>query len=246
MPVAHDVASQLDAVAGIERDLPGDAAHLLAQDCGLPGGIVRLVVASRSVELFLSAWSVVSLAMATCSGSSGSRRMPALAASSSRPVSHLGQQRGVDASAAAERDQSSVVVSAGRVLRRIGRRQDALGEPPILVVARLLRPDRRHAGDHDDLVARRELHDLARREQRPRRLLPRDHEVAEPGRQPVPGIVLHRAHFGRGAERIRDALGRALVVGGEGDADMAVVEDRVVRAVGLLDLVERLRDQESS
>ena len=41
----------------------------------------------------------------------------------------------------------------------------------ILVVARLLRPDRRRAGDHDDLVGRRQLHDLAGGQQRPRRLL---------------------------------------------------------------------------
>jgi len=40
------------------------------------------------------------------------------------------------------------------------------------------------------------------------------------------------------------ALGRALVVRGEGDPHMAVVEDGIVRAVGFLDLVQRLRDQE--
>ena len=59
------------------------------------------------------------------------------------------------------------------------------------------------------------------------------------------GIVLHRAHFGRRAERVGDALGRALVVGREAHAHMAIVEDRVVLAVGLLDLVQRLRDQEA-
>src|SRR3546814_17395991 len=60
----------------------------------------------------------------------------------------------------------------------------------------------------------------------------------------MPGIVLHRPHLGRGAERVRHPLGGPLVVGGEAHADMAVVEDRVVRAVSLLDLVERLRDEE--
>jgi hypothetical protein len=69
--------------------------------------------------------------------------------------------------------------------------------------------------------------------------------MPEPWREPVAGIVLHRPHLGRGAERIRDALGGALVVGREAHADMAVVEDGVVRPVGLLDLVERLRDQEA-
>jgi hypothetical protein len=70
--------------------------------------------------------------------------------------------------------------------------------------------------------------------------------MSEPGRQPVPGIVLHRLHLGGGAEGVGHAFGGALVIGGEADADMAVVEDRIVRAVGLLDLVQRLRDQESS
>ena len=69
--------------------------------------------------------------------------------------------------------------------------------------------------------------------------------VTEPGRQPAAGIVLHRLHLGRGAERVADPLGGPFVVGGEADPDMAVVEDRVVGAVGLLDLVQRLGDQEA-
>ncbi len=60
----------------------------------------------------------------------------------------------------------------------------------------------------------------------------------------MPGIILHRPHFCGGAERIRHPLGGAVVIGGEGDADVAVIEDRVVLAVSLLDLVEALRDQE--
>ena len=68
--------------------------------------------------------------------------------------------------------------------------------------------------------------------------------MAEPRAKPVPRIVLHGPHLGRRSERVRDALGRALVIGREGDADMAVVEDGVVLAIGLLDLVEGLRDQE--
>ena len=62
--------------------------------------------------------------------------------------------------------------------------------------------------------------------------------MGEPGREPVAGIVAHRALLGRGAERVRDALGGALVIGREGDADMAIVEDRIVLAIGLVDLVE--------
>ena len=63
------------------------------------------------------------------------------------------------------------------------------------------------------------------------------------GDEPMAGIVALRAQFGRRAERVGDALGRALVVGRERDADMAIVEDGVVLAIGLGDLVERLRDE---
>ncbi|TXH51403.1 MAG: hypothetical protein E6Q97_18415, partial [Desulfurellales bacterium] len=35
-------------------------------------------------------------------------------------------------------------------------------------------------------------------------------QMAEPGRQPAPGIVLHGLHLGRGAERVADPLGGAL------------------------------------
>src|SRR3546814_13677418 len=68
--------------------------------------------------------------------------------------------------------------------------------------------------------------------------------MAEPGRQAVAGIVLHRALFGGGAKRFRNALGSVIVVGRKGHADMAIVENRVVLAVSLLDLVQRLRDEE--
>src|SRR3546814_5681233 len=57
------------------------------------------------------------------------------------------------------------------------------------------------------------------------------------------GVVALRAQLGRRAERIRYALGRALVVRRESDPDVAVVEDGVVLAIGLGDLVEALRDQ---
>ena len=57
--------------------------------------------------------------------------------------------------------------------------------------------------------------------------------MAQPGRQAMTGIVALRAQFGRRAERIGNALRRPLVVGGERDADMAIVEDGVVLAIGL-------------
>ena len=52
--------------------------------------------------------------------------------------------------------------------------------------------------------------------------------MTEPGRKPVAGIILHGAQFGGHAERIGHAPRRALVIGRERDADMAVVEDGVV------------------
>src|SRR3546814_11126055 len=74
-------------------------------------------------------------------------------------------------------------------------------------------------------------------------LLPADHDVREPWREPVARIVAHGALFGGGAEGIGDALRRPLVLCREGHADMAVVEDRVVLAILLLDLVQALCDQ---
>ena len=44
----------------------------------------------------------------------------------------------------------------------------------------------------------------------------------------------------------RNALGRALVIGGIRHPHMAVVQNGIVRAVSLIDLVERLRDEEAA
>jgi hypothetical protein len=68
--------------------------------------------------------------------------------------------------------------------------------------------------------------------------------MAEPGTQSVAGIVLGVSDLGRGTKRVRDALGRTLVIGGEGDTHMAVVENGIVRPIGFLDLIERLSDEE--
>ncbi len=62
----------------------------------------------------------------------------------------------------------------------------------------------------------------------------------------MPGIVALRAQFGGGAERFRDPFGRAFVVGRKRHADVAVVQNRMVLAVGFVDLVERLRDKEAA
>ena len=60
------------------------------------------------------------------------------------------------------------------------------------------------------------------------------------------GVVALRAQLGRGAECFGDALGGAFVVGGERHPDVAVVQNRMVLAVGFVDLVERLRDEEAA
>ena len=80
-------------------------------------------------------------------------------------------------------------------------------------------------------------------EQRPRSVLPGNHQMAEPGREPVAGIVVEHPHFRRRAQGIRDPPCRPFVVGSKSNPDMAVVENRVVGAVGLLDLVEHQADQ---
>jgi CheY-like chemotaxis protein len=71
-----------------------------------------------------------------------------------------------------------------------------------------------------------------------RGFLATDHQVAEPGRQPVPGVILHRPKLRGGAEAVADPARGALVVGRERDADVAVVEDGVIGPVGRLDLVQ--------
>src|SRR5260370_17898075 len=59
-------------------------------------------------------------------------------------------------------------------------------------------------------------------------------------------IVLHGAHLRRCAECIRHPLGGALVIRRKRNPDMAIVEDRVVRAIGAFELVQALRDQKTA
>src|SRR3546814_8535199 len=68
--------------------------------------------------------------------------------------------------------------------------------------------------------------------------------MAEPGAEPVSRVVAHRAHLGRRPERVGYPFGGALVVGSEADSHMAVVENGVVGAISLFDLVQRLRSEE--
>ena len=100
-------------------------------------------------------------------------------------------------------------------------------------------------GDQDQFICWRELHDLAGREQRARCFLASDHQVAEPRTEPMTGVILHRTHLGRGAECVAHAFCGSLVVGRKAHAYMAVVEDRIVLAVCLLDLIQALCDQDA-
>jgi hypothetical protein len=68
--------------------------------------------------------------------------------------------------------------STGRSGEGFRRGHDPLLEASIGVIACLLRPDRRDAGRHDDLVIRWELHHFARRQKRAGRLGPRNHQMA--------------------------------------------------------------------
>src|SRR5262249_24033477 len=123
---------------------------------------------------------------------------------------------------------SAIGPTAGGALVGNGQRgwwKDASFEPRVLVVPRLPGADRVTGRDQHELVGGRKLHHLACGQERPCRLLARDHEMSEPWRQAVARIVLHGAQLSRDAECVRDAFGGALVVGREGDPDMAIVEN---------------------
>src|SRR5262245_7170589 len=137
---------------------------------------------------------------------------------------------------------SSLIGStAGGALAGKGRQgwwEDAGFEPRVLVVPRFPGADRVTCRDQNDLVSGRELHHLACGQQGPCRLLARDHEMSEPWRQSMTCIILHGAELGRDAECIRGTMGLGLVFGGKGDPNLAIIEYRVVRPIGLLDLVQ--------
>ena len=65
----------------------------------------------------------------------------------------------------------------------------------------LLRPDRRGARHHDDRVGGRELHDLARGEQRTRCFLAGHHQMPKPGGQAMAGVIAYGTDFRRRSER---------------------------------------------
>src|SRR5258708_3400126 len=83
----------------------------------------------------------------------------------------------------AERERRPVVEPHWlRCPAKLRRRQCAVSEAPVLEISRFLRPDGRTSGHQNEFIAWRKLHDLTGGEKGSRRLLARDHEVAEPRR----------------------------------------------------------------
>src|SRR3546814_2625844 len=96
-------------------------------------------------------------------------------------------------------------------------------------MAQLGGADRRRTGDEYQLVGRRKLHHFTWCQQGASGLLPADHDVREPWRDPVARIVAHGALLGGGAAGIGDARRRPLVICRGGHEDMALAEVREVR-----------------
>ena len=139
-----------------------------------------------------------------------------------------------------------IVRSCDQAYRNGSRRfQDTTLELRILIVSNLAGAHWVYPRDHHDGVVGRELYDLPWCEQRTRRFLTANHQVAKPWRETMTGIVLHRAHLGRCAECIRYTLGSAFIVGREGNPDMAIVENCVVRPVSTFELIATLGTQMS-
>src|SRR6185295_19675913 len=61
----------------------------------------------------------------------------------------------------------------------------------------------------------------------------------------VAGVILHCPQLSCSSERVRHAFGGALVVGRERYSHMTIVEDGVVRPIGLFDLIERLGNEKA-
>src|SRR3989441_11257079 len=54
------------------------------------------------------------------------------------------------------------------------------------------------------------------------------------------------ASLGGGPKQLTDPFRRALVVGGKGDADMAIIHEAIVGAIGVVELIQRLSHQQSA
>src|SRR5665213_1007663 len=107
----------------------------------------------------------------------------------------------------------AVRVAPGAEHRRI---DNAPAKIAVVEIAKLGCADGWMARDHDECLIGRQLHHLTGREENSRSLLPRHHQVAEPGCQPVSCVIALCTQFSCRAERIRYAFGGALVIGCEG------------------------------
>ncbi len=112
----------------------------------------------------------------------------------------------------------------------------------VLKVADFAGPDRRHIADEDELFMGRQLHHFTRGEQGPPQLHARDAGAIEEEAKAVPRVLARLPQLGRGAQQIGDAPGGAIVVGGKGQAHVAVVKDGMAQPVSFVELVETLRN----
>jgi hypothetical protein len=118
------------------------------------------------------------------------------------------------------------------LLGPIGRRQSiATLESRVEEISDLADAIRQKPSHEQDAVVLRRLVDLRRRQQRAAELLFAFRTVCE--KESRPRVASMRLLFRGLAEQVRQALGGLVVVRGVGDADMAVIEDRLVRSVRL-------------
>ena len=176
-------------VARVQRDLPGDDAHRFAAtlspgrvDVGIVLERLELVIA-LDVRLRRDLLMLGKLGLASDAGVCRIlRRLPSLSAS--RDWRQMLQSRARSSAVMSARSDDPVGRTGGGRMRAFS--------SGILVIARFLGADRMTTGNQHEFVVRRQLHHLAWRQQRPRGLLSRHHQMAEPGAQPMTGIVLHR------------------------------------------------------
>ena len=149
-------------------------------------------LSSRSGSNSLTAGLTGSGAISLCRSRPGSRRSPALAGSSS-VVLLAGAVRAERCDLALRdhrrrcgrqigwgRAWTSRLAFAWPLLRRISAVGGFVPRAANLRSIAPSWPDRRNAGDHDDLIVWRKLHDLPGCHERPRCLLARHHQMPEP------------------------------------------------------------------
>ena len=151
-------ASELHAVIWIERDLARDAPHLLTHKPGLADRIP--VVVKNDGKFFCRRRLGRLLDDRNMIGKFGLATKAAVGRVS--PPADLGLRLDRAAASAFRALTIRPFAMSGRTVAGSGGGKHSLGKLRILVVAHLLRPDRRRARDHDDLIAWAEAASLHR------------------------------------------------------------------------------------